>query len=289
MKRRSISLFATVTLVLALGACGDSTSPGDTAGMTTVSFRASTAGASGSTAPGAVAPSHADDADAATLGVDGSNGRLTLASVHLVVSEFELERADEAEDCDEAGAEEACEEFEADPRFLELPLDGEDTVAVRQAVPAGSYDELEFEVEDLELEDDGDDEAGTIEAVLAEIEEQFPDWPREASLRLHGTFTPKDDAGELQPDQARDFTVFFQAEVEIEKEFASPLEVTESSGEVTVVVDPRLWFERGDGTVVDLSRLDFDPEAGGPIPELEVEIEHEVGEGFTEIEIERGD
>lgn len=281
MKRFLIILIAIFALALGLGACGDSTGP---AGMTTVSFRAATAGAAASTAPGAVAPGHTDDPDAPTVSVDGSNGRLTVSGVHFIVSEFELERAEEPADCDDDGAEEACEEFEVGLRFFSLPLTGDEAVAVQQAVPVGDYDELEFEIEDLE----DDEEAQEVETLLAEIRGQFPDWPREASLRLHGTFTPKDDAGDLEPDQARDFTAFFRGEVEIEKEFDPPMEVTESTGTVTVVVDPRIWFERGDGTVVDLSRLDFDPEAGGPVPELEVEIEHEVGDGFTEIEIEHG-
>ena len=91
-------------------------------------------------------------------------------------------------------------------------------------------------------------------------------------------------AGNLLTGEARDFTAYFEAEVEIEKEFDSPMTVADGSNNITVTVDPTMWFERGDGTVVDLSQYDFDPEAGSPIAEFEVEIESSAGESFTEIE-----
>lgn len=274
---RSSLASTTIAALLALGlaACGDSTGP---EGTTTVAFTAATGSGSSSAAARGISFSHSGDGDAATLTVEGSNGRLTLASVHFVMEEFELERADEDADCDDAPDEDACEEFETGPRFLELPLSGEDAVAVRQTVPPDRYDELEFEIDDLD-----DDEQETLD-LLEDIRGQFADWPEDGSLRLHGTFTPKDSDGTLLEGQAEDFVVFFEAEVEIEKEFASPVEVTEESGSITVTVDPRVWFDRADGTVLDLSRFDFDPQAGGPVPELEVEIEDEVGEGFVEIE-----
>jgi hypothetical protein len=287
MKQRFVSSVAGMALALGLVACGDTTGP---EGTTTVAFQAAT-GTSSSTSIAArqVAFSHSDDPDAPTLTASGTNGELTIASVHFVLSEFELERADADEDCDDAVDEEACEEFEAGMQFLELPLTGDDAVAVRQNVPAGRYDELEFEIEELE-DDAEDDDAGEIDQLLTEIRQDFPDWPRTGSMRIHGTFTPADDQGTLLSDQARDFTVFFEAEVEIEKEFETPLEVAEGDNpSITVTVDPRAWFDRGDGTILDLSQFAFDPAAGGPVPELEVEIENGVGEGFAEVEIDPDD
>lgn len=281
MKRIFVSTVA-AALALSLGACSDSTGP---EGTTSVVFRAATGGASGAVAADRLASSHPDDADGATLSASGSNGELAIASLHFVLSEFELERADAEEDCEDAPDGDACEEFEAPMDFLELPLTGEDAVAVRHSVPPGRYDELEFAIE--ELEDDEDDDAAEIEELLTEIRNRFPDWPRKGSIRIHGTFTPTDDQGNLVADEARDFTVFFEAEVEIEKAFDTPLEVADGgSPSITVTVDPRVWFDRGDGTVLDLSQYDFDAEAGGPVPELEVEIENRVSEGFVEIELD---
>lgn len=284
MKRRILSAVAAATVAFALAACDGSTGP---EGTTTIAFRAVTTSASPSVSSGDVSFSHSGDSDAPTLDLEGTNGRLALASVHFIVEEFELERADDDvgcdDDLDDGSDDDGCEEFEAGPQFLELPLTGENAVAVSQSVPADFYDELEFEIEDLE-DDEDDEEAADIQELLAEVRDRFPDWPREGSLRLHGTFTPKDDQGDPLTDQARDFTVFFEAEVEIEKEFDAPIEITEESQSITVTVDPRIWFERGDGTVPDLSAFDFDTRAGGPVPELEVEIENEIGESFVEIE-----
>lgn len=291
MKHRILSTVTAATLTLALAACDGTTGP---EGSTTITFRAATGSASPSVSPGDVRFSHSDDPDASTLDLEGTNGQLSIASVHFIVSEFELERDDDAAGCDDDGDDSAtgdddgdddgCEEFETGPQFLELPLTGDDAVAVRQDVPAGTYDELEFEIEDLE--DDGDDDGAALQQLLSDIRDQFPEWPEEGSLRIHGTFTPKDEQGNLLGDEDRDFTVYFEAEVEIEKEFDPPVEITGEEQTITVTVDPRVWFERGDQTVPDLSALDFDADTGGPVPELEVEIENGIEDGFVEIEVD---
>lgn len=280
--RRLLGTAAAALALITLAACGDDLITPE--GTTSVAFRAATSGAAVGTSPGDVAFSHAGDPDVSVFQLEGTNGRLSLVSVHFIVSEFELERADADDDCDDVVDDDDCEEFEADPRFLELPLTGDAAVAVQHSVPAGLYDELEFEIEDLDDDDDGDDDSAAILDLMTEVRDQFPEWPADGSLRIHGTFTPVNEEGDLVPDQATDFTVYFEAEIEIEKEFASPVEITSDGGAFTVTVDPRIWFERANGTVRDLSQLDFDPEAGGPVPELEVEIESEVGEGFAEVE-----
>ena len=281
VKNRILSTATAAALALTAAACGDATGP---EGTTAIAFRTASGAASASVGPGDISLSHSSNPDAPTLDVDGTNGQLSIASVHFILAEFELERADEAEDCDDdAAPEEACEEFEAPMGFLELPLTGEDAVAVQQPVAAGSYDELEFEIEDLEEDEDGEDGA-EIQQLLTEVRERFPGWPEKGSLRVHGTFTPKDDQGSLLADQARDFTVYFGAEVEVEKEFETPVEITEQNNAMTVSVDPRMWFEVGDGTVVDLSQYDFDQDAGQPVPEFEVEAENGLSEAFLSVE-----
>lgn len=266
--RRFPGAAAAAALILTVAACGDATGPERT---TSVAFRAASTGASTSTTSG-------------DISAGGRNGQLTIAGVHFVLSEFELERADVDQDCDDAASEEGCEEFEAEMQFLELPLTGGAAVAVQQTVPAGTYDELEFSIEELEADED-DDEAGQIDQLLTDIRENhFADWPSEGSVRIHGTFTPRDDRGNLLADRARDFTTYFEAEVEIEREFASTMEVSDGSNTITVTVDPTVWLDPGDGTVVDLSQYDFDPNAGGPIPAFEVDLESTAGESFIEVE-----
>lgn len=285
-RRHLLGTAAAVLALTTIAACSDDLVRPE--GATSVAFRAATSGAAAGATPGEAAFSHANDPDVSVFQVEGTNGRLSLVSVHFLVSEFELERADATVDCDDdvddEGDDDSCEEFEAGARFLELPLTGDAAVAVQQDVPAGLYDELEFEIENLDDDDDGDDDSAAILDLMDEVREQFPAWPEKGSLRVHGTFTPVNEEGALDPDQATDFTVYFDAEVEIEQEFASPVEITSDGGAFTVIVDPRIWFERANGTVRDLSQLAFDSEAGGPVPELEVEIESGIGEGFVEIE-----
>lgn len=258
---------ALATLVVAgLSGCDDLTGPGgEEAARATVAFRtarassvASAKGAEGARSPSSVARS---------VTVEGSNGTLVLEEMHLIVAEFELERAMD-DDC--AEDDDACEKFEAPPAFVQLPLEDGSEVAVTSEVEPDTYDELEFEVEDL---DDDEEADGPSTAELMEgIREQFPDWPKDASLLVTGTFTP--DGGSPVP-----FRVYFEAEVEIELELSPPVVV--AAGEAptfTVELDPQIWFRDGTGGVRNLALLDFDET--GQVAELEVEVE----DGFTGVE-----
>ena len=137
--------------------------------------------------------------------LSGSNGELGLTTIAFIVSELEL-------DCDDDGRTGPCADFEAPPAFVVLPL-GTGTVDVTsRAIPAGTYDELEFEVEDLDVDDeDGPTKRVQIEALVAEIRSIYPDFPAEASMVVESAFTPTDG-------DARPFRVYFDAEVEVEIE-----------------------------------------------------------------------
>ena len=202
-------------------------------------------------------------AELLTLDVPGSIGVLTIDAIHLIVDEFKLERVEDA--CEDLnGDDDACENFEAPPFFVAVPLDGDDIGIVSQAIPADTYEELKFETK--APEDDG--------SLLAEIRLQFDDWPEDASAHVIGTFTP--DVGEPVP-----FRVFFDAEVKVELEFDPPFEVVEGEDQaVTVFVDPAIWFANPDGSVVDLSTFDFDET--GEVVKLEVKFEN----GFTKVEVD---
>jgi hypothetical protein len=255
MPRTAPTLTALLALPFVLAACGGlAGGPADGA-QVTVAFAASGPGASSAIAAAATV----DRAQAETLRLEGSNGVLELATVAFVVEEIEL-------DCDDDRVG-PCADFETEPAFVELPL-GSATVAVTdRRIPAGTYDELEFEIEDLD-DDDGRDRS----ALWAEIRARFPDFPREASMVVEGTFTPTGGAPSA-------FEVFFDAEVEVELDLRPPLVVdADGLADRTLVVDvqPGRWFLRGDGSVRDLSALD------GSLVELEVEIE----DGFVEVEFD---
>lgn len=249
-------LLLVLVLPFLLAACTVGGAPGTA--QVTVAFGVDAASAAGSLA--------ATQADDAPLRLTGSNGVLELTTVAFIVSELEL-------DCDDDGRTGPCADFEAPPAFVVLPL-GSGTVDVTsRAIPAGTYDELEFEVEDLEVDDDdGPAKRAQIEALLAEIRATYPDFPAEASMVVEGAFTPT--GGE-----EREFRVFFDAEVEVEMELEPALVIeSDGTGSRSLVVDvqPARWFERANGTVRDLSQLE------GELIELEVEIE----DGFVDVEFD---
>lgn len=252
-----------------LTAC-DSLGPGDGTGVN-IAFQTASEGSA--SAAGASASLTESPEASPAIQFSGDNGTLEIETAHLVVTDFELKRANA--DCDAAEDEDACEEFEGGPQFVELPLDGGTSVAVSQEVPADSYSELEFEVDDLE-DDDGDEDHQSEQELLEDIQSQFTDWPEDGSLRVTGTFSPEDGS------EPREFAAYFEAEIEVEREFSSPLVVEEDTGNrtVTVTVDPSVWFTAADGSVVDLSQYDY--ESTGSVAEFELEME----DGFTEFEFE---
>ena len=249
------AVFTGVLFMAGLSGCSDTLEPTDQ-GRVAVGFRMASSASAGS----------------GELVITGSNGTLRITDISFIVSEFELEADEDA--CESQGSDDRCEEFEGPPTFVQVPLDGDNLVTVTAMVPAGTYHELEFEVEDIDL-DEGDDDAGQIGAVAAAVRAAFPNWPEEASMVVAGTFTPTGGGGQPVP-----FTVFFDAEIEIEKALVPPLVVDQQSETIVVTLDPTVWFRRFDGTVLDLSAFDFG--RTGEVLEFEAELEN----GFQKVEFE---
>lgn len=179
--------------------------------------------------------------------LQGPNGTLTITDVRMIVAEFELEGPDACGVPDEDGELEECE-FNAPPSLLRLPLDGDAVVVATDEVPLGTYTELEFEIEDLdEDEDDRERTRAGIADVRSQLRGAFPRVPDEASAVVVGTFTPTGGA-------PRPFTVYLDADVEVEIDLVPPLVISEqgASRTVTVQLDPARWFVQG-GQVLDLS------------------------------------
>ena len=132
-------------------------------------------------------------------------------------------------------------------------------------IAEGTYTFLEFEVEDLELDEQDVEEGETqaeLEAILTEIRGMYPDFPAGASMVVSGEFVPT--TGEPQA-----FTTYFAAEIEIEMALDPVLEVPTDEA-LTINVDPSVWF----------TGFDF-LAAEGQLVEFEVEMEN----GFVEVEV----
>lgn len=259
--------------VLATAGCGEGIAGPNGSSSLAVRMRAATpsgAADAPSPAPAALRGVSVSVSDG-SLVMEGSNGTLVLDDVRLIVAEFELEAEDrlcEREDDD------GCPDFEARPFFLDLPLDGDPVTLVTGVVPEGIYHRLEFEAEDVDLDEEDEDDAEIV-ALRQEVRTAFPDWPEEASLVVSGSFAR--DGGEPEP-----FTAFFEAEVEVEMDLDPALEITGDGASRTLTVDvrPDRWFGNVDGSVMDLTAFDF--ESTGRILEFEAKFEN----GFTEIELD---
>ena len=232
----------------------------ETGGRTSVKFQVVGSSAAAKTAAG-------------TLEIAGTNGTLRLTGVHLIVAEFELERL-EYDDCDLLGEldDDGCEEFQAPPFFVDLPLDNTEVTVAASSITPDTYKELEFEIERL---DDDDVPAAVAAALLAEIRQDIPDWPSRASMAFVGEF--EETGGAIRP-----FTVYADAEIEIEMDLVPPITIDSAADDhdITVVVDPSEWLKSVDGSVLDLSARDYG--TTGDLLEFEVEIE----DGFKEIEFD---
>lgn len=167
---------------------------------------------------------------AASLNAASTGSSLVITRAQLVFEETELEVADGA--CLAAGNDDDCPEIESGPVLVELPLDASANLVVTAAIPVGTYEEFEAEI-DVADSDDPED-ASAVEAFLA-ANPQF----RGVSIRVEGTFN------------GEPFVYTTDVSAELEFEFAPPLVVTEGSHNITVAVDVARWFRAGDGSTID--------------------------------------
>lgn len=240
-----------------LAACGDSATGAGAGREVAIRFGTTAPQASGA---GSAAPA------AGQLVVDGDNGVLKLTGFRVIVAEFEVKGDDDVNPCDRLGVGEDCEDFNAGPMLVDVPLGGSPVTVSTGEIPPGSYREVEFEVEDLDEDEDNPAERPRIEALFQQVRAQFSDWPRDASALVTGTFTPRVNG---QLGTPRPFRVFIEAEIEVEVELSPPLVIDDASQtrSVSIELDPAALFRLG-GNVIDLSQLN------GRLLELELEIEH---------------
>jgi hypothetical protein len=206
-----------------------------------------------------------------SLIIRGNNGTLRIDDIRFIVNKFKLEPSDVDEEADSLDSE--AEDFEVGPFWVDLPLNADSLTLGDSPITAGVYKKLEFKVEDLDL-DDEDDADPELQSLADSIRSVFPEWPDDASLLVIGTYTPSDGSAES-------FKVYADAEIEIEREFETPLEVMEGSniqGVLSINFNPAQWFEKSDGSVFELSNYDWDQ------TQEVIEFEAEFENGVQEIE-----
>ncbi len=155
---------------------------------------------------------------------------LVITSAELVLREIELKRAD-VTDCDLLGEnDDGCEEFATGPVLVSIPVGGSVSEEFALAIPAGSYDEIEFDIHKVSSGDPAD----------AQLLVQNPAF-EDLSIRVVGTF---------------DCQAFvFETDLNVEQELSlfPPLVIGEStvSTNITIAVGLDSWFLDANGQPVN--------------------------------------
>jgi hypothetical protein len=213
-------IVAAVSLIFAAGCGGGGGSGG---GNTGLSF---------------LVPGAAGGGTALTVG-DGSSNSLVLDSVEIVLREVEFKLEAGAEECNSPLADDDdCKEVEVGPLLVTLALDGSMQTDVKADLPAGLYDEVEFEIHKVSSDDDED-------AAFLAAHPSFDG----ISIRVVGSFN----------GNSFEFTSDVDGEQQLE--FSPPFEVVDGElANVTITIDVDSWFRDGTGALVDPATANV----GGP-------------------------
>ncbi len=154
---------------------------------------------------------------------------LVITSAELVLREIELKRAD-VTDCDLLGEnDDGCEKFETGPVLVSIPVDGSVSQKFALAVPAGSYDEIEFDIHKVSSGDPADAQFLVQNSAFEDL-----------SIRVVGTF------------DGRAFVFETDLNVEQELGFFPLLVIGESvSTNITIEVGLDSWFLDANGQTVN--------------------------------------
>jgi len=184
--------------------------------------------------------------DTLTMGTD----TIIFTEVSMVLRKIELKPV-EVVSCDDSSSSSSgggeCEEFEAGPVLVSLPLDGSVQAQFRLDVPAGSYREIEFEIHKVSKDDEAD----------AAFRAQHPDFI-EVSIRARGTYNGS--------------SFVFETDLDVEQELGfSPALVIEENvpTNITILVGLDTWFVDGSGGL-------YNPQTGNKGGQNESEIKENI-------------
>jgi hypothetical protein len=161
----------------------------------------------------------------------GANS-LTINHAQVVLSRVELSPSGS---CATAGEKDDCDELQAGPALVDLPVDGTTKVVLDGVVPPGSYTALRAKLDAVTPDED---EPGVSAFLVA-----HPDW-KGISVKVTGVFT---DA----KNQTHDFTFTSEADAEIAAAFQPAITVAAGTSNITVSVDVASWFKDETGAAID--------------------------------------
>jgi hypothetical protein len=211
-----------------LGACGDSSGPGNGSGtnlsIAVATLTSSSAGRiAGSGAPTVSLERHVTS--------PGGTHTLVITSAAVSLSRLELATVDSAGCADDDHPEhddDRCHELETGPTLVDLPTDNSVVSVLSLQLPAGTYRALEAKIRPVRTDDNGGSAFLTAHPEFAN-----------ASVRVEGTFdgTP--------------FTYTGSPNASLELRFDPPITVGSTATTVTVHVSIDRWFADGSGNLVD--------------------------------------
>ena len=179
---------------------------------------------------GAAALAQAGDSTVVVRG----NDTLIIRSVDVVLREIELKRVEELEEnCPDSVADDddACEEVSVGIQLVGLPLGNQTERVISVNLPAGLYDELEFEIHKPDQLRD---------AAFIAANPAFAN----ASIRVTGTLS--------RAGTRSDFVFTSDLNEDQEVELDPPLDVAaDGAVNVTIRLDVGTWFLSGGGGLVD--------------------------------------
>lgn len=149
-----------------------------------------------------------------------TGANVTLTRVRLLLEEMELESVFE----DSA-------DFEVGPAVIDLDLSGQPTQIGNGSVPIGTYDELEFEIDNLDEDDEFDSEDPSFADFLG----------TDYSMIIEGLYN------------ATSFTLNIDQDFEQETDLVPPLIIDSAttSANITMTIDVESWFLDQDGMPLD--------------------------------------
>lgn len=242
--RRSVWMLA--ASLSTLTACGDATAPatgGDTNLSLSFAAQTSTPGVAKIIGPGAlsdVSLAVATNAVGNVIVTGTANDTLVITGVQLVLNNVELRRADvtscptalpERTSKEHSADDKGCSRLDLGPMLLDLPLSDVGTSKLAVAIPAGSYREIEFELDKVRTGSN---------ATPAELDfvARNPDFV-DRTVRVTGTY------------KGQPFTFTSKVEAEVEMEFDPAILVEAGSNDnITVALDLARWFRNSAGALL---------------------------------------